>query len=107
MYQAFTRVSSRLLRSQTFDISDVPYFPSRGGTETAGLTTATPSRSADLADPLVGAVEMVDGGGLIELKGDAELKGIEDANMSLKAVHRDDFACTDEVDVEQTEVLMP
>ena len=31
---------------------------------------------------------MVDGGGLMELKGDAELKGIESANLSLKAVVR-------------------
>jgi len=63
--------------------------------------------SRDLAEPLVGADEMVDGGDLMELKGDAELKGIESANLSLKAVVRDEFPGTDVVDVEQTEDLIP
>lgn len=72
-----------------------------------GIDNGKPLTSRDLAEPLVGADEMVDGGGLMELKGDAELKGIESANLSLKAVVRNEFPGTDEVDVEQTEDLIP
>lgn len=72
-----------------------------------GIDNGKPLMSRDLAEPLVGADDMVDGGGLMELKGDAELKGIESANLSLKAVVRNEFPGTDEVDVEQTEDLIP
>jgi hypothetical protein len=45
----------------------------------------------DVAEPLVGADEEVNGGWLLKLDGNAELKRIERANLSAKAVLRDEI----------------
>jgi hypothetical protein len=45
----------------------------------------------DVAEPLIGADEVVDGGWLLQLESNAELKGIESADLAVKPVIRDEI----------------
>ena len=94
------------------------YGPSVGGaaagTERSIAAPARPSgplgvddgqalERGDLTEPLVGADEPVDRGHLVELDGDAELQGVEGANLPAKAVIRDQVPGAVVMDVEQAE----
>jgi hypothetical protein len=66
-----------------------------------------PLKQGNVTEPLVGADELVDGDRLVEVEGSAELKSIESANRSAKAVVRDEISGTVVVNVEQPEDLIP
>ncbi len=78
-----------------------------GASRPLGIDDSEPLKQGDVTEPLVGTDELVNGDHLVEVEGNAELKGIERANLSAKAVVRDEIPGTVVVDVEQPEDLIP
>jgi hypothetical protein len=71
-----------------------------------GIDDSEPLKQGDVTKPLVGTDELVNGDHLVEVEGNAKLKGIERANLSAKTVVRDEISGTVVVNVEQPEDLI-
>ena len=78
-----------------------------GRSRPLGIDDDQPLKGGDVAEPMVGTDEPVDGDRLVEVKGDAKLEGIQGANLPAKAMVRDEIPRTVVVKVEQSEDLIP